>query len=52
MRRSSDGVVTDPSTSETSYGPPVNALDASANVAICTCSASVSSSSSQSSRVS
>src|ERR1700756_543022 len=52
MRCSSWWVVIDPSTSDTSYGPPTIALDASAKVAICTWSARVSSSSSQSSRVS
>jgi hypothetical protein len=52
IRRSSAAVVIEPSTSETSYGPPITALEASAKAAICTCSASVSSSSSQSSSVS
>ena len=52
MRRSSAAVVIEPSTSDTSYGPPTIALEASRKVAICTCPAIVSSSSSQSSSVS
>ncbi len=52
IRSASACVVTDPSTSEMSYGPGCTADDASRKCAIVTRPASVSSSSSQSSRVS
>ena len=52
MRSSSSGVVIDPSTSETSYGPSTTARVASGKYAMCTSPARGMSSSSQLSRVS
>src|SRR5215813_7192115 len=51
MRSASCGVVTEPSTSDRSYGPLTIALDASTKYAICIASATASNSSSQSSRL-